>query len=259
MALKKELIATLLLALFCFPSLVPAQTDIELTVSAAVSLKNVFEEIARIFEKKNPGVKVLFNFGASGNLARQVIAGAPVDVFASASSKDMDGIQGLILKGTRVDFVKNDLVLIAPLNAKSNISSFAGLGRKEIKKIAIGNPATVPAGQYAVETLKYLNLYDVLRDRLVFGEHVRQVLDYVARDEVDAGIVYLTDVKARKKDARLACAAPEVSHKPVIYPIAVIRQTSHEDPARSFISFVVSPDAQAVFVKYGFSTAIRNK
>ena len=123
-----------------------------MTVSAAISLKNAFEEIGRLYESKH-GTKCVFNFGASGDLAKQIIGGAPVDVFASAAQKDMDDVdkQGLIVTATRADFTANSVVLIVPAGAKTSLKSFEGLSAAEIEKIAVGNPKTVPAGRYAEE------------------------------------------------------------------------------------------------------------
>lgn len=224
-----------------------------LTVSAAISLKNAFEEIGRLYEAKQ-GAKVTFNFGASGDLTKQIAGGAPVDVFASAAQKDMDEAdnQGFIVSGTRGDIAANTVVLIIPSGAKTAVKSFEGLVEADMKKIAIGNPKTVPAGRYAEEVFNYYKLLPVIKDRLIFTENVRQVLDYVARGEVDAGVVYATDAAARTKEAIIVATAPEVSHKPVIYPIAVVKGAKSETLAKAFISLVLSPEGQKVLQKYGF-------
>jgi molybdate transport system substrate-binding protein len=170
----------------------------EITVSAAISLKNAFEEIGKIFMQKHPGTKVIFNFAGSGALARQIETGAPVDVFASAAQKDMDdlGKRDLIVVNSRKDFAKNGVVLVKPARSTIPLQTLTDLQKKEIRKIAIGNPKTVPAGRYAEEALRHHNLWDALKDKLIFAENVRQVLDYVARNEVDAGLVYSTDAMA---------------------------------------------------------------
>jgi molybdenum ABC transporter molybdate-binding protein len=175
-------------ALVCFTTM-PLAVEIraqstsphEITISAAISLKNAFEEIGKTFMKRHPGTKTVFNFGASGDLARQIEAGAPVDVFASAAQKDMSDLdhKNMIIKRTRKDFAGNRVVLIIPMRSAIQLTSFNDLGRGEIQKIAIGNPKTVPAGRYAEEGLRYLHLWDVIKDKLIFAENVRQVLDYV--------------------------------------------------------------------------------
>lgn len=231
------------------------QTDKELIVSAAISLTNAFEEIGKNFkEKHKKNVRVLFNFGGSGELSRQIIGGAPVDVFASASPKDMDDIDkmNLILKDTRINFAGNKVVLVVPANGLFNLTSFNDLKREEVKRIAIGNPKTVPAGRYSEEVLKYFNLIETVKGKLIFAENVRQVLDYVARGEVDAGVVYSTDAAIRTDRVKIVVEAPEQSHHPVVYPIAIVNGTAQKVLGKAFISGVVSPEGKQILKKYGF-------
>jgi molybdate transport system substrate-binding protein len=245
----------------CFASEVRAQSAREITVSAAMSLKNAFEDIGRIFQEKNPGIRLLFNFGASGDLARQIEAGAPVDAFASAAQKDMDDLdqKDMIIKGTRKDFAGNRVVLIIPTKSKIPVTSFDDLQRREIQKIAIGNPKTVPAGRYAEEGLRYFNLWDGIKDRLILAENVRQVLDYVARGEVDAGMVFSTDALVSEKEVRIVAEAPEQSHRPVVYPIAVVKGSKKEVLAREFIAVVTSKEGEKILEKYGFRVSGQRK
>jgi len=221
----------------------------EITVSAAISLKNAFEEIGKLYESENAGTKVAFNFGASGDLAKQIEGGAPVDVFASAAQK------GLILPGSRRDFAKNSVVLIQPASSKLEIKKFEDLMKPEIKKVSIGNPLTVPAGRYAQEVLTHFKLWDGIKDRLVFAENVRQVLDYAARNEADAGIVYMTDAKLREKEVRVAAIAPQESHKPVIYPLGIVKDSKNEASAKAFTALVLSEEGRKILQKYGFESA----
>jgi molybdate transport system substrate-binding protein len=240
--------------LFLMARMSRGEHDSEIIVSAAISLTNAFEEIGTLFKEKQKDVRILFNFGASGDLARQIIAGAPVDVFASASPKDMDDLdqKGLIIKGTRKDFAGNRVVLIIPAKSAIPLTSFNDLKREEFKRIAIGNPKTVPAGRYSEEVLIYFNLIGAVKDRLIFAENVRQVLDYVARGEVDAGMVYSTDALVRAKEVRIVAEAPEQSHRPVLYPIAVVKESKKEALAREFVSVVTSKEGKKVLEKYGF-------
>ena len=228
----------------------------EITVSAAISLKNAFEKTGRTFMEKYPGTKVVFNFGASGDLARQIEAGAPVDVFASAAQKDMDDIvkKGLIAANSRKDFAKNGMVLVKPANSIIPLQALSDLRKTEIRKIVIGNPKTVPAGRYAEEVLRHHNLWDAIKDKLIFAENVRQALDYVARDEVDAGLVYSTDAMARLKEVSVVMRLPEGSHQPVIYPIGVIKGTKEESLSKAFVDFVISEEGQRILSRYGFIT-----
>lgn len=228
----------------------------EITVSAAISLKNAFEEIGKIFEKKHPGIRVRFNFGASGDLARQIEAGAPVDAFASAAQRDMDDIdrKGLLAAGTRVSFAGNSVVLVKSSLSQIRMESFEDLRKPGAKKIVIGNPKSVPAGRYAEEVLKCLHLWEAVQDKLVFAEHVRQALDYVARNEVDAAMVYSTDAMIRPKEVKIVTKAPGKSHSPVVYPIGIVRGSKNQSLAKELITLILSPEGKNLFNKYGFET-----
>ena len=226
----------------------------EITVSAAISLKNAFEDIGKTFKEKNPGVEFVFNFGGSGDLARQIEAGAPVDVFASAAEKEMDDIdrKGLLAANSRKDFTGNAVVLVKPVRSNVPLESVRDLQRKEVKKVVIGNPKTVPAGRYAGEVLRHFNLWDAIKDKLIFAEHVRQALDYVARNEVDAGLVYSTDAMVRSNEVKIVLKVPQGSHQRVVYPIGVINGTKEEFSARVFVDFVMFTEGQRILSRYGF-------
>jgi len=226
----------------------------ELTVSAAMSLKNAFEEIAVKYESANKGIKIVFNFGASGDLVRQIEGGAPVDIFASASIKDANDLdaKGLLVSRSRADFAKNAVVLVSPKLAPARMTAFTDLTSDKVKRVAVGNPKTVPAGRYAAEVLDYYGITQKIKGKLIYAENVRQVLDYVARGEVDAGIVYSTDALVRSKDVIVVAMAPEVSHKPVIYPIAIVKGSEHEVEAKGLISFILSLEGRKILEKYGF-------
>ena len=248
-------------ALVCFTALFSAAetgaqsaSTQEITISAAISLKNAFEEIGKTFMQKHPGTKVVFNFGASGDLARQIEAGAPVDVFASAAQKDMNDIEkkDLIAANSRKDFAKNGVVLVKPANSIIPLQTLTDLQKKQIRKIVIGNPKTVPAGRYAEEVLRHFNLWDAIKSKLIFAENARQALDYVARDEVDAGLVYSTDAMARPKEVKVVMKLPEGSHRPVVYPMGVIKGTKVETLSRGFVDFVISTEGQRILSQYGF-------
>ena len=229
----------------------PSQT---ITVSAASSLTDVFTGLAKKYENQNPGVKVDLNFGSSGDLEKQIVAGAPVDVFAAASNKDTDDLsqKGMLIKDTLIKPVGNDLVLVAPVNSSIAISSINDLTQGSVKKVAVGNPATVPAGRYAQDALTYYKIWDGLQGILVFGENVRQVLDYVARGEVEAGFVYGSDAQARSGDVKVILVAPPESHQPVVYPMAVLAGSQNESLSRQFLDFITSKQNQPVFARYGF-------
>ena len=208
--------------------------------------------MGRSFEAKT-GTKVIFNFGASGMLQRQIEGGAPSDIFASASPKEMDSLEsgGFLIKGTRSNFAGNSIVLIVPSQSGSRIRSFEDLRKKEVRRMAIGNPATVPAGKYSEEVLKTSLLWDALKDKIVLCENVRQVMDYTARNEVDAGMVFRTDA-GNSKDINIISEASEQSHKPVLYVIAAIRGSGHDRLAKEFISMLMSDEGRNILKKYGF-------
>ncbi|MEW6584012.1 MAG: molybdate ABC transporter substrate-binding protein [Nitrospirota bacterium] len=231
-----------------------AETKREITVSAALSLKSAFEEIGRMYEARRKVTKVTFNFGASGDLMRQIEGGAPVDVFASAAPAEMDELEkkGLIVKGTRADFAKNATILVAHSNMKTRLHSFTDLLSGDIKRIAVGNFKTVPAGRYAEEIFRHYKILPLIKDRLIFTANVRQVLDYIDRNEVDAGVVFATDVQARSKNVAIAAVADERSHSKAVYPIGMITNSKNRKPAEEFITLVRSAEGQKILRKYGF-------
>jgi molybdate transport system substrate-binding protein len=253
---NESILAPLLIALALLATLAayppPPQPRVELTVSAAISLKDSLDEIGQLYHAQVPDAEIHFNYGASGTLQRQVEEGAPVDVFVSASPNQMDALEskGLVLPGTRKDLVKNAIVLIVP-KGHAGISSFQDLARPEAKIIAVGEPQTVPAGKYAQEVLTHLGLYDLLKPKFVLGKDVRHVLTYVATGNADAGIVYATDAKTSDQVTVIA-TAPEESHSLVTYPVAVLKSSKNAAAAQAFVDFLLGPKARGVFQKYGF-------
>jgi len=229
-----------------------AQT--KLTISAAASLKDALAEAETAYKQSRANVDFENNFGSSGTLAAQIDQGAPVDIFLSAAAKPMDELnaRGLIVTETRRNLLKNSLVLIAPLD--SPLKDFDGLTSSAIRVIAIGDPASVPAGQYGQQTLTALHLYDALKAKLVFGKDVRQVLTYVETGNADAGLVYATDARVSGR-VRVVATAPETTHDPIVYPAAVVKGSSNSEAARMFLDFLGSAAARAIFQKYGFTIA----
>jgi len=231
----------------------------ELTVSAAISLKDVLNEAAQLYCSEKPDTVIRFNLGASGTLQHQIEEGAPVDIFVSASEDQMNSLEskGLLLPGTRKDLVRNTVVLIVP-KGKDGISSFQDLARPVVKHISIGEPQTVPAGKYAQEVLTHFQLYQQLKPKFVLAKDVRQVLTYVITGNVDAGIVYATDAKT-SAEVRVVATAPEDSHSPVIYPVAALKSSKNPDEAKRFLGFLAGVKAQGVFEKYGFKPTGKEK
>jgi molybdate transport system substrate-binding protein len=226
----------------------------EITVSAAASLQNAMREIGAAYQATHPGSKVDFNFAASGPLLAQLAQGAPVDVFASADTDTMDKAQAqkLIKPASRVNFAANELVLISPAAQPASLKSPADLKKRGITHIAIGAPATVPAGRYAQAALEAQGLWAALTPKFVFAENVRQALNYVSRGEAEAGFVYRTDAMIEKGKVRIDAALP--TGKPVLYPIA-LTAASNNAAADDFVKFVTGPRGQAVLGKFGFTPA----
>jgi molybdate transport system substrate-binding protein len=225
---------------------------VELTVSAAISLKDPLDGIKAAYARQQPNVTVTFNFGGSGALQQQIENGAPVDVFLSAGAKQMDALdkKGLLLEGTKRNLLTNRLVLIVPL-ASEDVKGFADLTKDSVKHIAVGEPKSVPAGQYAQETLVALDLLEKLKPKLVYGNDVRQVLTFVETGDADAGFVYYTDAHFSKK-VKIVAAAPDSFHSPIVYPVAVVKSTHHPEQATAFLKFLSSPEARSVFEEYKF-------
>ena len=249
----KSIIMLLLGAMIIWQA--PALADQELIVSAAASLTNAMKEAAGQFETTHPGTKILCNFAASGSLLQQMAHGAPVDVFAAADQKTMNQAQekGLIVPASRKNFVSNSLVLIVPLDSQLALGGLKDLTKPEVKRVAVGNPATVPAGRYTKEALVKAGLWDQLSPKFIMAESVRQVLDYVGRGEVDTGFVYSTDAAIARGKVKVMQTVE--GHAPILYPLAVTAATGKKALAQSFLDFILSPAAQEIFKKYGFGPA----
>lgn len=229
----------------------------EILVAAAASLQYVMEDkIQPAFEKENPDIKLSFTFDSSGKLQTQIEEGLEADVFMSAAVKQMKALdeEGLIASDTMVDLLENKIVLIVPAGSDSKIDSFEKIGDAE--SIALGDPESVPAGQYAKEALTNLNVWDGIQDKVSFGTNVTEVLNQVVAASADAGIVYATDAASMADQVTVVAEAPEGSlEKKVIYPVAVVKATAHEDAAKAFVDFLQTPEAITVFEAYGFVEA----
>jgi len=225
----------------------------ELLVSAAVSLSNAFQALGQEFERERPNTRVLFNFGASGHLLQQMAHGAPVDVFASADQETMDRAQAqrLLVEETRSDFARNQLILAVPASTPLQISSLDDLKQPGVTRIAIGKPDTVPAGHYAQEALELAGLWEALRPKYIFGQNVRQVLDYLERGEVDAAFIYASDALIAARKVRVVLTAQ--LRRPILYPVAVVAASANQARAREFVAFVLSEPAQKLLKRYGFT------
>ena len=248
-------LATLLLVMglpILTSSPVSAQSNNNLLISAAASLKEALEEIKPLYQQSKPNVNINYNFGSSGALQQQIEQGAPADIFISAAKKQVDALEqkGLLVPGTRNIIAKNRLVLVVPKNVVG-ITSFYSLKDAKVKKIAIGEPRSVPAGQYAQQVLEKLKIWSDIKSKLVFANNVRQVLASVESGNADAGLVYITDAKISDK-VKVVVTADEKYHSPIIYPLAVVKRSKNVDAAKEFSQFLSSNQAKSVFKKYGF-------
>jgi molybdate transport system substrate-binding protein len=242
-----------LVALLLMAAVSPAQAQ-DVTLSVAISMKEAVEELGRGFMASRPGVTLRYNFGSSGELQKQIEGGAPVDLFISAAERQMDELvkKGLVVSPSRRIFARNVLTVVKPADSKIDISKPADLLDARVTKIVIGNPKTVPAGQYSEESLRAMGIWDRLQPKLVFSENVRQALDYVARGEVDAGFVYTTDAATRGQQVKEAFRPAEDTYRPVVYPVAVVAGAKQAALAQAFLDLLVGRDGQATLARLGF-------
>lgn len=226
--------------------------NITLTISAAASLKDSMQELQKLYATEKPNVKITYNFGASGTLQQQIEQGAPADIFMSAATKQMDALKqkNLLVDDTVKNLLENNVVLIAPKDS-SEIKDFADLAGDKVKKVALGEPKSVPVGQYSQDVLNSLKIMDKVQPKAVLAKDVKEVLTWVETKNVDAGIVYETDAKVSDK-VKIVATAPANTHKPVLYPVAVIKNSKNVDAAKDFLNFIASDKGKAVFEKYGF-------
>lgn len=230
-----------------------ASPSVEITVSAAASMKDVISEVQKNYEVKNPHVKLVLNWGGSGSLQRQIEYGAPVDVFISAAPKHLDYLaaKNMINQATRIKVAENTLVLVVPVQSSLKINRFEDLLRQDVEKIGLGEPASVPAGQYGKQVLEKLGIWDDIKGKLVYGKDVRSILTYVETGNVDAGIVYSTDALLSDK-VKVVAMVPYGAHDPIVYSAAVIAGTKQEKAAKDFLAFLQSDESRPVFERYGF-------
>jgi molybdate transport system substrate-binding protein len=233
----------------------PAPTS-TILVAAAASLQKSLQEITPLYTKANPRQTVNYNFAASGALQQQIEQGAPVDVFISAADKQMNALQakGLLVTATQTELLTNQLVLVVSKRSSVSLTNFQQLIKPEVKRISIGEPRSVPAGQYATEVLKNLGILEQVKSKFVLGNNVRSVLTAVETGDVDAGIVYITDAKSSDKITILA-TADEKLHSPIRYPIAVLKSSKSLAGASQYVEFLQSKSAKTIFRKYRFGIA----
>lgn len=224
----------------------------ELYISAAASMTDVLTEIGEVYQKKEDGVKLVFNFDSSGTLKTQIEQGAPADVFISAAEKQMEELRkgGFMSEGTVVNLLKNQVVLIQPKNSKLKLEAFEDVLSDEVSMIAIGG-SDVPVGAYTERIYTNLGIWSRVQEKANLAANVRQVLDWVATENADCGIVYATDA-AVEDDVKVVCTASEAVCGPVVYPAGVVKGSGHTEEAEAFLSYLKSKEAREIFEKYGF-------
>jgi molybdate transport system substrate-binding protein len=222
----------------------------ELHVFAAASLTNVLEEIAATYTRESDDV-ILFNFGASSTLARQIASGAPADLFLSADERQMNGLasRGLVVESTRTSMLSNELAVVVSTGGGADIRSAGDLER--LSSIALADPSHVPAGIYARQWLTRAGLWDSLAKRIIPTDNVRGALAAVEGGNADAAIVYRTDALASRR-VRIAFDVPHDAASEISYPFAVVAGSAHPEAARRFLAYLQSPPARAIFSRHGF-------
>ena len=224
----------------------------QLTISAAASMTNVLKDLGAKYEAAHPGVKLQFNFAASGVLLQQISQGAPVDLFISADEATVDkGIgQKLFDAPTRKTLATNTVVLILPARDPKPVTGLADLYGSGVQRIAVGKLASVPVGRYTKEALESVHLWGALEPKFIFADSVRQVLDYVARGEVDAGFVYSTDAAIMPDKVKVVMTVG--GHTPVSYPMVLVSDSRQKAATEKLAAYLLSPPAQKVLAAAGF-------
>lgn len=227
----------------------------EIIVFAASSMTDTLSEIEKIYEKENSHSDIIFNFDSTGTLRSQIKEGADCDLFISASEKDMDILESedLIYMDTRVDLLLNKAVFIVPKENPAGINGYEDIIDGKFNLMAIGN-IDVPAGMYAKEILTYLGVWESFNEsgKITFSSNVREVLSQVEEAAADCGIVYITDIIGTDSESVIVGQAPEKSHRPIIYPVAIVNKSENYDEAEKFLSFLKSDEAKNIFEKAGF-------
>jgi len=249
-------LAALVLALACVTACKdknPPTTNAshgELTVAAASDLTPVFEELGREFESASK-TKVVFVFGSTGMLTRQIENGAPFDLFASASASYIDQLdqQGLIISDSKTIYARGRITLWTSNESPVRFQGIADLARPEIQRVAIANPDHAPYGLAAKQALQSAGVWDRVQPKLVYGDNIRQTLQYAQTGNVEVAIVALS--LSIPSNGRWTLI-PEELHQPIDQTLAIMKSTKNEPAARAFITFLNSPQGKAIMKKYGF-------
>lgn len=232
------------------------EEKIELTILAAASLTDVCNELKAQFEKENPSVTISISYGGSGALQTQIEEGAPADVFMSAAMKQMTALddEELMASDSIVQLLENKVVMIVPKESDTSVSSFEDAATDAVTIIGLGEPGSVPVGQYSEEIFSSLGILDEVKEKANYGSDVRTVLSWVETAAVDCGVVYATDAYT-SEDVKIVCEAPEGSCSKVLYPVGVVAASEHPDEAAAWLAFIQREASMELFKAYGFSDA----
>jgi molybdate transport system substrate-binding protein len=242
--------SALLLVVLCLITM--QAVSAEISVFAAASLTDALKEAAAIHEKEK-GDKIVLNLGASSTLARQIEEGAPADVFFSADEAQMDKLEkkGMLASGTRKSLLSNSLVIVVASKDGAAVSSPADLAKPEVRRIALGDPKSVPIGVYAREFLEQQHLWASIKPKLVLTENVRAAVAAVASGNADASIVYKTDA-AISRQVKIAFEVAREEGPKISYPVALVKESKQRVAATVFVQFLESLKGREVFRKHGF-------
>lgn len=229
---------------------------VSLTILAAASLTDVCDELKTRFEAENPNISISISYGGSGALQTQIEEGAPADVFMSAAQKQMTALdeEGLMDSDSILNLLENKVVLIVPKDSDTSVTSFEDVATDAVTMVGLGEPGSVPVGQYSEEIFESLGILDEVAAKANYGSDVRTVLSWVETSAVDCGVVYATDAYTTE-DVEIICEAPEGSCQQVIYPVGVVAASEYPDEAAAWIEFIQSDESMELFASYGFSDA----
>ncbi len=249
----KFILALLLVGLAYVPS-ARAGEESRLLLAAAASLRYSFDaKLIPLFEDRNPGSKIEATYDSSGKLQFQIENGLEADIFMSAASKQMRELvdKGFVDPDSVRNLLENRIVLIRPADRPGKVTGFANI--LDADMIAVGDPASVPAGQYAKEILASLGVWDRVAAKASLGTNITEVLNWVAEGSADVGLVYATDAAATKRVTVIAAAPVGTLKTPVLYPVGRLKKSRAPETAKKFLAFLASPEALAVFKEYGFA------
>ena len=249
-------VMSVLFLLLTFPVFAGGSRDtarVDLIIGAAMTLRDVADELGTAYMAQNQHVNLTFTYASSGALQTQIEEGAPIDIFISAAPRQMNNLadQGLIYGASR-NVVTNVIVLIVPANSQAGVESFMDVGTDKVRMIAFGDPASTPLGSFVQEIFQSYGILAAVNAKANLGSDVRQVLTWVEMEEVDAGIVFMTDAMTSNL-VRVVATADKERHSPSVYPVGIVNASHNKDEAQRFIDFLFTSEARAIFERHGFT------